>query len=413
MRSTDEQTPIRERWTSHRTGDGDEATAGALFRMAATVSIGEKRLAEIHARLRSSTRKQSRTVSPAWRFVRRLAFAAAMACAGGGLYASAKRALDRSVPEGSNRRPDSKADKAPLRRAYRPGATPVEAAPAVTPDPPALAAAPSVPGPDEQPAASALSVPTQQPSPSTKRPLRPGRLIATREAATSATPASQPRAMERPAGVSASAPALGAMPAVPWPSPIASPATQAPVVAPIAAPVAPAGVTFSADGPSSLARESRLLARAIAKLRQDDEPEQALRILDDYRVQFTSGALAPEAAATRIEALLRVGRNREALALLDTQNLTARGVAREMLVARAELRADKGRYTAALADFEAVLSTSFPKDSLAERALAGRATCREKSADSQGARRDWEDYLAKFPHGGFAARARAALGKLP
>jgi TolA-binding protein len=154
------------------------------------------------------------------------------------------------------------------------------------------------------------------------------------------------------------------------------------------------------------------LAGAIAKLRQEGEPEQALRILDQYQAQFKSGTLAPEAATTRIEALLRLGRNREALSLLDARHFDARGAGREMLVARAELRADRGRHAAALADFETVLSGSGQTDALAERASYGRALCRAKTGDRQGARRDFESYLARFPDGRFANQARAAVGTI-
>jgi TolA-binding protein len=158
-----------------------------------------------------------------------------------------------------------------------------------------------------------------------------------------------------------------------------------------------------------LAQESKLLASAIAKLRRDGEPGEALAILDRHRAEFGSGALAQEANATRIEALLRLGRNGQALALLDAQSLSARGVAGEMLVARAELRADQGRYSAALRDFDQLLSGRGQPDSVTERARYGRATCRAKSADWDGARADFQQYLSEFPRGRFAERVRAAL----
>lgn len=164
-----------------------------------------------------------------------------------------------------------------------------------------------------------------------------------------------------------------------------------------------------APGSSALARESRLLALAIAKLRRDHEPGQALAILDQHRAEFGSGALAQEANATRIETLLQLGRNGQALALLDAQTLSTRGVAGEMLVARAELRADQGRYSAALRDFDQLLSGRGQTDSVAERARYGRATSRAKSGDWDGARADFQQYLREFPQGRFAERARGSL----
>lgn len=170
-----------------------------------------------------------------------------------------------------------------------------------------------------------------------------------------------------------------------------------------------AAPTPAPPAPSRLARESRLLASAITKLRQEGQPEQALTILDQHRLEFGAALLAPEADATRIEALLRLGRNDQALALLDGQRLSAQGLGREMLIARAELRADKGRTLAALADFDLVVSSSPRKDAIAERALYGRATCRAKSGDREGAHADFEEYIRTFPRGRFAGDARSAL----
>jgi tetratricopeptide (TPR) repeat protein len=167
-----------------------------------------------------------------------------------------------------------------------------------------------------------------------------------------------------------------------------------------------------ADSPSSLAQESRILARAIAELRQEGDAEQALAILDQHRAEFgTSGALTTEANATRIEALLQLGRHGQALALLDGQALNATGVGREMLVARAELRADKGRRASALHDFDLLLRADAPPDSVTERSLYGRAVCRGRMGKWEEARRDFERYLATFPNGKFANQVRAALNQ--
>ena len=164
--------------------------------------------------------------------------------------------------------------------------------------------------------------------------------------------------------------------------------------------------------PSALAQESRLLAGAIHKLRQERNPGQALAMLDQHRARFgAKGALEPEAEVTRIEALLRLGRHDQALGLLDAQMLTAAGVGREMLVARAELRAEKGRCGAALNDFNLLVAADAPPDLVTERALYGRATCRAQQGDWAEARGDLEHYLARFTKGRFADQARAAIGK--
>ena len=177
-------------------------------------------------------------------------------------------------------------------------------------------------------------------------------------------------------------------------------------------PPAPAPSLAPPAGPSALALESRLLASAISKLRQDGDPEGALGILDQHHAEFGAGALAPEANATRIEALLRLARNSQALALLDGQRLSAQGVGREMLVARAELRADKGRGSAALQDFDQLLLPSAKTDKVTERAVYGRPVCRAKAGDREGARQDFKWHVRDFPRGRFADQARAALAGL-
>jgi len=66
-------------------------------------------------------------------------------------------------------------------------------------------------------------------------------------------------------------------------------------------------------------------------------------------------------------------------------------------VARAELRAEKGRRAAALNDFNSLLSADAPPDAVSERALYGRATCRAQMGDGAGARADLENYLSAIP----------------
>jgi hypothetical protein len=232
---------------------------------------------------------------------------------------------------------------------------------------------------------------------SATRVSRPSQLLAARETPMVPMPVQDSPSVERPEQVSLriERPVHALPPVEPWVHG--------------SMPAAPAPSFVPPTAPSALARESRLIAQAIAKLRLDGRPEEALAILDQRRAELSSGPLAHEATATRIEALLKLGRNGEAQALLDAQYLTAKGVDREMLVARAELRADKGSYAAALRDFDALLAASGQTDSTNDRALYGRATCRAKSGDWEGARRDFEGYVALFPHGRFVEQVRAAL----
>jgi len=406
MRSTDEHTPIREYWTARAAGGGDEAMAGALLRAAAQHGpIGERKLTEIHARLRQSQREDLRAAEwPAKRILRQLALATGFVLFGGALSASVMHVLHKASEQPADRLTEpanasKKAVRNPSRRPARPAeSVPPSEAPEVPAPTSAQFPAPtnSVPADPTSEAPSAVRV-----SPPVTRP-RPSRMLATSEvpnlrSSRQGSASFDPhQSRGEPAGLAGGVPLREGMGTLPALAPL---------------PVESAPATGPAPGPSQLARESRLLASAIAKLRQDGDPAQALAILDQHRSVFGSGVLAPEANAVRIEALLRLGRNGQALTLLDGQRLSAKGVGREMLVARAELRADKGRCSTALRDFDLILSTPGATDGISERALYGRATCRAKGGDWDGARRDFEKYISDFPRGRYAREARSALAQ--
>jgi hypothetical protein len=345
-----ERTPIRERWTAQVPGSRDEAHAGSLLRAAsATKPFGAREIAEVGARLHGKERFRPRPL--AWQ----LALGAALVLFGGALSASVSQVL--RIASAPTREPETPVPAAASARRGSLGTT----RPAGQTPPPAPAILPSPEPAPEQVAPSMVA--------------RPAVARAVRSVAMREEPRPDKPDLEKPAS-----------------------------------PLEPQVMPPPLPGASALAKESRLLTRAIAKLRQDGDAEQALTILEQHRSEFGArGALAPEANATRIEALLRLGRHTQALALLDAMAPATNGVGREMLVARAELRADKSRRTAALHDFDLLLTTGGKTDSVTERALYGRATCRGKIGDGEGARRDLETYLATFPEGRFAHEARAAL----
>jgi TolA-binding protein len=419
MSSKEEQVSIPQRWTGQTGGSEDEATAGALLRsVALQPPMGEKKLAEVHVRLRESLRKPSRVaVRPTTRLLRQLAFAAGFALFGGALSASMMHVILRAPQPGPEPAAND-GNRKPARRQAGPRSHSAEA-PLPTQ---ATEALPGTPSPLLPPVAAPPTVPAAQP-PATARPSisahrlpAASRLLATREKPSlpSPTPTVAPVEAARPLpppiapaprlappeqpGTAVSQP-LG----LPIPFPPAAPAAPTRTVAP------PVATTPAAQPVAQLARESRLLASAIAQLRQHHDPEGALSILDRHRAEFGTGSLGPEANATRIEALLRLRRNAQALALLDAQALSAQGVDREMLVARAELRAQAGRHSEAVRDFGLLLSGSSTRDAISERALYGRATSRAKNGDWDGARRDFERYLTEFPQGRFLREARSAL----
>jgi hypothetical protein len=125
--------------------------------------------------------------------------------------------------------------------------------------------------------------------------------------------------------------------------------------------------------PSALAQETALLGAALARLRQQRDAAGALAALDAYDARVPHGTLRREADAARVDALLMLGRNADALALLRTLALGTRGRDQELRVVRGELDAESS-CARAVADFDAVLAAA-PPPALAERARRGRATC--------------------------------------
>jgi predicted Zn-dependent protease len=135
--------------------------------------------------------------------------------------------------------------------------------------------------------------------------------------------------------------------------------------------------------------------------------------LDESQALFVRGTLALEAQVARVDALLLLGRQGEALQILEQLPFAQVGRGAELRLVRAELRAlsNCGR---AVSDFDALVSQPLGP-ALLERALYGRAACELRLADERQALRDFTQYLARFPQGRFAARARgqreSLLGK--
>ena len=167
-------------------------------------------------------------------------------------------------------------------------------------------------------------------------------------------------------------------------------------------PPAPAG----GAGPLS---EPRLLADARARLQTGRDAQGALALVAEHRRRFPRGALALEARITEVEALVSLGRRREALAVLELLSLDRLPRAAELGVLRAELRAEAGRPGDAIADFTPCADGARCRPDTEERALYGRASCRERVGQRAGARADLERYLARFPRGRFASAVRTAL----
>lgn len=217
----------------------------------------------------------------------------------------------------------------------------------------------------------------------------------------------------------ADAPATAPRSTVVAPRAVASVAPRAPVRAPVASPapmeapepvpaVPPRAAPSSAEPPvtpeSRLAAEAKALEPAIGSLRRDRDAARALTLLGRYEAEFPHGVLSLEARVLRVDALLALGRSKEALAALDGLPLERVGRGTELRLVRAELRA-AGDCRSALPDFDRVLSAG-ATGAMEERALRGRALCRTSQGDAAGAKSDAVRYLDKYPAGRFAAELR-------
>jgi hypothetical protein len=151
--------------------------------------------------------------------------------------------------------------------------------------------------------------------------------------------------------------------------------------------------------------EAGLLARSFRRLRAEHDPAAALELLDAYDRQWAAGQLSTEAGLARVEALLALGRHREALDVLERRA----EVARERPLLRGELRAEAGRCAPALADFAQAERTA-PSD-VAARAVWDEATCRARLGDAPGAGADFRRYLAVHPAGANAREAQRWLAR--
>jgi hypothetical protein len=158
--------------------------------------------------------------------------------------------------------------------------------------------------------------------------------------------------------------------------------------------------------------EARMLARALARLRQEHDAAGAVAILDDYARAYPGGLLQAEAFGVRLEAVLQLDDRPAALRLLDGRATFAGRLGRQQLLTRAELRASAGRYADALGDFDRLLApaaapATAPDD--LERALYGRAVSLGRLGRHDRARADLTAYARQFPQGKHAREVARLL----
>ena len=161
----------------------------------------------------------------------------------------------------------------------------------------------------------------------------------------------------------------------------------------------------------SVAGEASELAEALRALRAERDPARALAILERNEQRFPAGPLRREATLARAEALASLGRQADALAVLDGVKVAGGEPERAVALLRAELRAAARRCNEAINDFSHALAGE-GTDELAARAFYGRGGCRLQSGDHLGARADFENYQRHFPNGRFKAEVARALEQL-
>jgi hypothetical protein len=157
--------------------------------------------------------------------------------------------------------------------------------------------------------------------------------------------------------------------------------------------------------------EAQLLARAITELRRNHNAPAALGLLDEYTGRFPHGVLEPEALRARLEAVIQMDDRETALKLLDARHGFSGRLGSELLLTRAELRANAGRHADALADFQrlVVLGGSATDDETSERSLYGHAVCLGHLGRDAEARADLVVYQQRFPGGKHAVEVTRLL----
>jgi len=128
--------------------------------------------------------------------------------------------------------------------------------------------------------------------------------------------------------------------------------------------------------------ETTQLRDALAQLRGGQNPARALELLDGYDRRFPAGAWREEVAVVRIEALLALGRSRDALERFESLPQAALDRSPRLRVTRGELRARFSRCNEARTDFSAVLDLPVVEE-IRARALRGLTVCQTRQPGQQ------------------------------
>ncbi len=178
-------------------------------------------------------------------------------------------------------------------------------------------------------------------------------------------------------------------PPVPLPAPAPPSSVEGP--APLAPPV-PAPVPATAATTASPA--ARHLKDVVRALRVEYAPRTALNLLDLHAGDLKGSAFADEALLLRVEAMLALRQQPEALRLLDEMSLAHTASSSVLLVTRGQLRANANRCAEAVADFDLALARTLRPS---KPALLGRAQCKQKLGDAKAAQADMDRLQREFP----------------
>jgi outer membrane protein assembly factor BamD (BamD/ComL family) len=183
-----------------------------------------------------------------------------------------------------------------------------------------------------------------------------------------------------------------------------------PSVAPAAVPgTSPSSVGSGRSGHREDAdseAELELLHRALEYLNRG-QYQDAIDTLAGYEQQYPRGRARGDVVWVRLNALVRSSRTKEALALVDSAEVSGRRAA-DILAKRGELRLEIRRYEDALKDFEHVLN-AYNRPDLEERLRYFLVYCHAQLGEGDAKNRRAHEYLAKFPRGEHAAEVQTLL----
>ena len=152
---------------------------------------------------------------------------------------------------------------------------------------------------------------------------------------------------------------------------------------------------------------------ALAELNVRNDPAQALKMLEGYRAQYPDGLFRNEVTVAEVRADVVLGRESEALALLDgmqARSFTGLPQASELAVLRVELLGRANRCAEALSLLTPYLQSSLPGAQM-ERLLFERGACDAQLGNLESSQQDLRDYLRQFPHGRFEVELRQRIAR--